>query len=90
MKVRSVSDSTDRYVKGCVRAYLEGTRDLGWVASIIGTSPHSLARAEHALAALTGYGDGARRIALLRYLAEKGRSGFANEGGRPNRLTPGQ
>jgi hypothetical protein len=69
MKVRSLCESTDRYVKGCVRAYLEGSHDLRWIISIVGTSTSGITRAELALARLGTYGDSVRRGELLEYIA---------------------
>ena len=69
MKVRSLSESTDLYVKGCIRAYLEGSKDFGWIVSIVGSSPDSLARAERALGCLGIYGNPVRRRKILHYIA---------------------
>jgi hypothetical protein len=69
MKVRSLSESTDRYVKGCIRAFLEGSKDFGWIVSIVGSSADGLACVERALASLGIYGDAVRRGEILQYIA---------------------
>ena len=70
MKIKSLSESTDRYVKGCVRAYLEGSKDFRWIASIVGDSATGVRRAELALASLGMYGDAARRRELFEHIAK--------------------
>ena len=70
MKVKSVSESTDRYVKGCVRAFLEGSKNFPWVASIIGTNESGIRRAELALLQLGTCGDPNRRAQLAAYVTE--------------------
>ena len=69
MKVRSLRESTDRYVKGCIRAYLDGAKDFRWIVSIVGSSPDGLACADRVLARLGVYGDPVRRREILHYIA---------------------
>ena len=36
MHVRSLEASTHNYIRGCIRAYLEGSRNLRWIESVLG------------------------------------------------------
>ena len=82
MKVKSLSESADRYVKGCIRAYLEGSKDFRWVTSIIGRSHSGICAAELGLARLGAYGDTLRRAVLVSYIAQCRHELLAEE--RPN------
>ena len=52
MRVRSVQESGERYLRKSLMAYLEGEQNLKWIVSIIGSGPDARQR----LAALHGYG----------------------------------
>jgi len=53
MQVKSLEESSARYARNSLKAYLEGRKNLNWVASIIGTG----ATARQMLSALSGYGN---------------------------------
>ena len=36
MRVRSLEASTHGYIRGCIRAYFEGSRNLRWIVGVIG------------------------------------------------------
>ena len=38
MHVRSLEASTHNYIRGCIRAYFEGSRNLRWIVGVIGSA----------------------------------------------------
>lgn len=36
--VRSLEATTEKYLRNCIRAYFEGTRNLSWILGVIGSA----------------------------------------------------
>ena len=60
MKVRSLQDSTLRYVRGSLRNYLEGGQNLAWISGVILHSGLQLQESRLVFLELRSYGQGDR------------------------------
>ena len=67
MRVRSLRDSTLRYVRGSLRSYLEGDQNLAWISGVILHSGLPLQESRLVFLALHGYGQGDRYRALAEW-----------------------
>lgn len=56
MKVRSISESLERYVRNSMRAYLDGEQGLPWICGVVLHSGMPLPAATLVLMGFRGYG----------------------------------
>lgn len=71
MRVRSVEQSSFRYLRNSMRAYLEGRKDLRWVASLIGDGSDNVARGIHAFNDIRTPTDSGRRAELVAWFEQQ-------------------
>lgn len=71
MRVRSLTESTDRYVRNSIRAYLDGEQGLAWVVGVICHSGADLRRCRALFASVAFLGDGSRRASLEAWFVEQ-------------------
>lgn len=64
MHIKSLTQTTERYLQKSLMAYLEGEQTLPWIVSIIGSG----ANARQRLVNLQGYGRPERQRELLDWL----------------------
>ena len=57
MKTRSLEETTRRYTQNCLRAYLEGKKNLNWVVGVIRESGVRGARLADIFERFRDYGD---------------------------------
>ena len=62
MQVKTVEQSTHEWIRKSIMAFLEGEKDLKWIASIAG---QDVSHAREALLGLKDYGDPERYRRLL-------------------------
>jgi hypothetical protein len=70
MKVRSLSESVDRYVRHSIRAYCEGEQNLNWITGVIAHSGLPLIAAYGIFSQVPFTGNMERRSALLHWFGQ--------------------
>jgi len=65
LAVRSLEVATEKYLRNCIRAYVEGTRNLRWVVGVIGD-----AKAQARIIVETQFGQYAGTQAYRELMAE--------------------
>lgn len=70
MKVRSNSESLDRYVRNSMRAFLDGEQNLKWISGIVDHSGAGRVRALQLFQQLAAFGSPERRAMLSQVLAD--------------------
>lgn len=60
MKVRPLRESAIRYVRGSLRAYLEGSQNITWITAVLMHSGLDFETTRDVFRALQGYGDSER------------------------------
>jgi len=68
MKVRSLEQSNERYIRKSIMAFLEGEKDLKWVTGVLSKSARSKEAVLPILSRLQNYGDHTRFEELSRWL----------------------
>ena len=71
MKVRPLEESTFRFVRNSMRAYLEGKKNLGWIAGIIGDSDGAVDVAIRAFGDIKTPTIPQRRVELLGWFQQR-------------------
>jgi len=66
--MKTIEVTVERYIRKSIQAYLEGKKDLPWIAGVIGSAHSAKAQAADALRCLTNYGDPLRAKALSDWL----------------------
>jgi hypothetical protein len=72
MKVRSVRETAERYVRNSTMAFLEGKKDIDWVRGVLQHSGLPKETIWGLLLPLRGYGDADRGNLLFNWLATAG------------------
>jgi len=62
VRVKSVEETTRRYAQNCLRAYLEGKKNLNWVVGVIRESGVRGARLADIFERFRDYGDPVRYL----------------------------
>jgi hypothetical protein len=68
MRVRTLQQTTERYVKGSVEGFLEGQRDLKWISGVLLRSGLPKQPTLQVVLPLMTYGDPARAASLSSWL----------------------
>jgi hypothetical protein len=69
MKVKSVQETTQRYVRNCTKAFLEGKEDINWIRGVLQHSGLPKEVTWGLLLPLRGCGDTNRSDLLFNWLA---------------------
>jgi hypothetical protein len=68
MKVRPIEECAQRYLRNCLRAYLEGKKNLRWLAGIIGPERQNAASALRAFNDIRSPMDPQRRVEFMNWV----------------------
>jgi len=70
MRVRSNSESVDRYLRNSMRAFLDGEQNLKWICGLVDHSGAGRARTQYLFLQIAAIGSNERRKALANFLEE--------------------
>ena len=68
MKIKSVTESTESYVRNSAKSFLEGMKNLAWIAGVLEHSGLTRDRTGEILRPLAHYGDRTRAQELFSWL----------------------
>lgn len=71
MKVRPLRESTIRYVRGSLRAYLEGSQSIAWITAVLAHSGLDFATTHDVFLTLEGYGDAERYRLMCQWFGQQ-------------------
>jgi len=72
VRTKSVEETTRRYAQNCLRAYLEGKKNLNWVVGVIRESGVRGARLTDIFERFRDYGDPVRYLKAKRACKDEG------------------